>query len=82
MKLKNSIHITNSDGVLFNAESGDNFIINKVGGLIVSLLQDYKSEDEIVSFLTENYSIDRATAKADLIDFCALLKLYDLIENE
>ncbi|MBQ4036359.1 MAG: PqqD family protein [Paludibacteraceae bacterium] len=82
MKLRNNIHITNADGIVFNAESGDNFIVNKTGSLIVSLLQAQKKEDEIIRSLAENYKIDKATAKADLIDFCSLLKLYDLVENE
>lgn len=82
MKLRDNIFTTNSEGIIFNSESGDNFIVNKVGFSIIAQLQEKKDENEIVSFLTEHYNIDRASAKADLVDFCSLLKLYDLVEDE
>lgn len=82
MKLKAHTYITDTDGIVFNAESGDNFIVNKTGQVVLSLLYANKTEEEIIDTLTIEYQIDKATAKADITDFFSLLKLYDLVEHE
>lgn len=80
MKLKKSIAISDS-GFLFNSLSGDSFSLNATAIEILKLLNDGKSDEEIVSTFTKNYLIDRNTIEKDLYDYKKMLANYKLIEN-
>lgn len=79
MVVKKNIAISDS-GFLFNPSSGDSYSVNPIGQEIIHLLQDEKSEDEIIDYLLSEYMIDKNTIEKDLYDFLGMLKNYKLAE--
>ena len=78
MKLKKDIAISDS-GFLFNPSSGDSYSINPIGVEILKLMQEKKSDDEIVTKLLQDFAIDKDTVEKDLYDFKMMLTSYKLI---
>lgn len=79
MKVRKNIAISDS-GFLFNPSSGDSYSVNPIGQEIIQLLQDEKSEEEIMEHILSNYMIDKNTVEKDLYDFLSMLKNYKLAE--
>ncbi len=79
MKIRKNIAISDS-GFLFNPSTGDSFSINPIGHEIVQMIQNEKSEIEIIDALTADYAIDKNTVEKDLYDFINMLKTHKLIE--
>ncbi|MDW8273812.1 MAG: PqqD family protein [Chitinophagales bacterium] len=79
MKLKRSIAISDS-GFLFNPITGDSFSLNPTATEILRLFQQGASESDVISFIQENYIVDKNTAEKDLQDFRDQLMHYKLIE--
>lgn len=78
MKLKKDIAISDS-GFLFNPSSGDSYSLNPIGVEILKLMQEKKSDDEIVTKLLQDFTIDKDTVEKDLYDFKMMLTSYKLI---
>lgn len=79
MKLKKNVALSDS-GFLFNAATGDSYSLNPIGLELLKLLQDGKSDDEIVAHILSEYMIDKSTAEKDLYDFRTMLNSHKLIE--
>lgn len=77
MKVRKNIAISDS-GFLFNPSSGDSYSVNPIGQEIIQMLQDEKSEQEILDHILEEYMIDKNTVEKDLYDFLNMLKNYKL----
>ena len=78
MKLKKDIALSDS-GFLFNPSSGDSYSLNPIGVEILKLMQDEKSDDEIVNKLLQDFDMDKDTIEKDLYDFKAMLTSHKLI---
>ena len=80
MKLKKNIALSDS-GFLFNPSSGDSYSVNPIGLEILRLLQESKSDVEIIQFISSEYMIDKDTIEKDLYYFKNLLNGFKLIES-
>lgn len=80
MKIRKNIALSDT-GFLFNPASGDSFSVNPIGQRIIELIQDSKSDQEIVNSLTKEYMIDASTVEKDLYDFKRMLSTYKLTEK-
>ncbi len=54
--------------------------LNEVGAFLWQKLQKEVTEDELVMFLTEQYEVDDAKARADIQKFTAVLKEKGILE--
>ena len=79
MKIKKNIAISDS-GFLFNPSTGDSYSVNPIGQEIIKLLEEGKSEEEIMNQINDEYMIDKNTVEKDLYDFLNMLKNYKLTE--
>lgn len=80
MKLKKNIALSDS-GFLFNPSTGDSYSVNPIGLEILKLLQESKSDSDIIRAVTANFMIDNDTVEKDLYDFKNLLSGFKLIES-
>lgn len=78
MKVRKNIAISDS-GFLFNPTTGDSYSVNPIGQEIIQLLQNDKSEEEIMKHILDGYMIDEATVEKDLYDFLSMLQNHKLI---
>ena len=69
------------NGFLFNASRGDSYLTNSVALLIINLLKENKSLDDIKEYLLVTYEVDESTLEKDLYDFLKMMKQYSLIEE-
>jgi len=72
----------NDEGFIFDPETGNSFTVNKTGLFIIKLLKEGKSEDEIVSCLTNEFEVSEEEAKQDLLDFIEQLKILGLLGDK
>ncbi|MBL1232453.1 MAG: PqqD family protein [Vicingaceae bacterium] len=79
MKVRKNVAISDS-GFLFNPSSGDSYSVNPIGQEIIQMLQEEKSELEILDYILKEYMIDKNTVEKDLYDFLNMLKNYKLTE--
>lgn len=81
VKLKGSIAIS-ENGYVFNPETGESFTINPVGHIILDMLSEGKSYEEIRGDIMSRYDVDDATFEKDFQDFTNVLKQYQIADNE
>ncbi len=81
MKVRKNVAISDS-GFLFNPSSGDSYSVNPIGQEIIELLQEEKSESEIIDYILNEYMIDKNTIEKDLYDFLNMLKNYKLTDDK
>ncbi len=79
MKIRKNIALSDS-GFLFNPLSGDSYSVNEVGGLIIQMIKNNKSEEEIIAAVTEEYAIDKDSVEKDFYDFKRVLETYKLTD--
>lgn len=80
MKLKKKIAVSET-GFIFDPTSGDSFSLNPVAAEILTLMKEGKSEEEIKKYFTKNYDVDDSTFDRSYFDFIAMLRLYNMIEE-
>ena len=80
MNLKKKIAVSET-GFIFDPTSGDSFSLNPVAAEILTLMKEGKSEDEIKKYFTKNYEVDEPTFERSYFDFIAMLRLYNMIEE-
>jgi Coenzyme PQQ synthesis protein D (PqqD) len=81
MRLKRNIAISES-GFLFDPTGGESYSLNEQGQEILNLLNEKKSNEEIASFMTENYDIGSDDFEKYYFDFLGMLKQYNLMEDD
>jgi hypothetical protein len=81
MKLKKNIAVS-ENGFLFDPNTGESFSLNKTGKLIVKLLSERKSEEEIMEALLLSYDIDEHALQRYFDEFALMLRQYNLIVPE
>jgi hypothetical protein len=73
-------HLTVSpNGVAFNPTTGDTFLVNKTGLLVLKSLQTGGNHEEAVRTLTEVYGVPREQADRDVVDFQGRLRTFGLL---
>jgi hypothetical protein len=81
MKIKHNIAISES-GFVFDSNSGDSFSMNPIAMEIIEMMKNGKSYKEIKDFILKKYDVDAPSFEKAYYDFAAMLKHYNLIENE
>jgi len=79
MRIRKNIALSDS-GFLFNPSTGDSYSVNEIGKKIISLLQEDKSDDEIIKLIVDEYMIDKNAFEKDLYDYKNMLKTFKLTE--
>ena len=80
MKLKKNI-ATSEAGLIFNPGTGDSFSVNNTGIKILAMLKDNKSQQEIISYVSSIYDVERKQIEKDMDDFISQLNDYNLLER-
>ncbi|MCC6549383.1 MAG: PqqD family protein [Ignavibacteriaceae bacterium] len=67
-------------GFLFLPNTGETFSLNEMGRVIFRMLQQKKSEEDIIAEICSEYQVDRSIVSRDVDDFVSQLKNYSLIK--
>ncbi|MBV6512643.1 MAG: PqqD family protein [Ignavibacteriales bacterium] len=67
-------------GFLFLPNTGETFSLNEMGRVIFRMLQQKRSEEEIIAEICSEYQVDRSIVSRDVDDFVSQLKNYSLIK--
>ncbi len=81
MKIKENIAVSES-GFVFDSNSGDSYNLNKVGQVILRLLKDGKTEEEIQEYIIQEYNVEQDVLNNAYYDFIGMLRQFNLLENE
>lgn len=81
MKLKKNIAVSES-GFLFDSTSGESYSLNKTGQLIVNMISEGKTEDEIKEIILKKYDVESDALQRYFDDFIRMLKQMNLLEKE
>jgi hypothetical protein len=81
MKLKKNIAVSES-GFLFDSTSGESYSLNKTGQLIVNMISEGKTEDEIKEIILKKYDVESDALHRYFDDFIRMLKQMNLLEKE
>lgn len=81
MKLKKNIAVSET-GFLFDPNTGESYNLNNTGQLIIKLLADEKSENEIMQVVLERYDVESHVFQRYMDDFMMMLNQFSLIEKE
>ena len=68
------------NGFIFKPSTGESFITNEQGLLIIQLLKKKESIDKIILEVISTYEIDKLTAGRDLYEFLDFLKRENLTD--
>ncbi|WP_111707985.1 PqqD family protein [Lutibacter citreus] len=79
MSKLNSIAISDN-GFLFKPSTGESFTTNEIGLIILNLLKEGKTHEEIINSIMEEFDVDEINAGRDLYEFLDFLKKENLID--
>jgi hypothetical protein len=69
------------DIVVLDLESSVYLTTNRSGAVLLQLLQDERSSEELVAVLVEKYDVEQAVAETDVSAFVAALAEKNLLEH-
>ena len=81
MKLKKNIAVSET-GFLFDPNSGESYSLNKTGQLIVKMISEGKTEDEIKKKILKEYDVESEALQRYFDEFIMMLRQMDLLEKE
>lgn len=81
MKIKPSVAI-NDNGFLFDPSTGESYTTNPMAREIIFMMKQQFSSRQILSVILEKYEVDELTLEKNLIDFYAMLRHFNLVEDE
>ena len=81
MKLKRNIAISES-GFVFDPTAGESYSLNEQGIEIINMLRENKTNEEIASYMTDNYEVEAGDFEKYYFDFIGMLKQFKLVEDE
>jgi len=70
--------IIDSNDIAFHPVMGNSYQLNKTGKIILNELQAKRTNEEIISKLSDLYDIPSEALYIDVYDFISKLKLYGL----
>ncbi|WP_159947944.1 PqqD family protein [Polaribacter septentrionalilitoris] len=79
MSKLNSLAISDN-GFIFKPSTGESFTTNEIGLIIINLLKEEKSADEIINKITEEFDIDAISAGRDLYEYLDFLKREKMLD--
>lgn len=79
MSKLNSLAISDN-GFIFKPSTGESFTTNELGLIIINLLKEEKSADEIINKITEEFDIDAISAGRDLYEYLDFLKREKMLD--
>ncbi len=79
MSKLNSLAISDN-GFIFKPSTGESFTTNELGLIILNLLKEEKSADEIINEITEEFDVDAISAGRDLYEYLDFLKRENMID--
>lgn len=79
MKIRNNIALSET-GFLFNPATGDSYSVNEIGRRIITLFKDEKSDEEVITKISNEYTVEKGSFEKDLYDFKNMLKSYKLAD--
>lgn len=68
----------NHDGFVFDPSTGDSFVLNQTGLLVLQGLQDGSDEMQIAREVAEQFDVTEKGAQRDISDFVSRLKALHL----
>lgn len=80
MRIKKNIAISET-GFVFDPSTGDSYTLNPEGLLILEMIKQGKSQDDISTEITSRYDVDPSSFERYFYDFMATLKQMQLIED-
>ncbi len=80
MIVKGNIALSDN-GFVFNPATGDSFTLNETGKVVLTLIKEGKSLEQITNFMKEKYDVDDVTLERYLADFVSDLKANNLLEE-
>lgn len=80
MKLKNNIAISES-GFVFDAGTGETYSLNPIGAEILKLMNENKTQEQIVAYFLENYDVNQAVFESAYFDFISTLNQFNIIDR-
>ena len=69
----------NHDGFVFDPSTGDSYVLNQTGLVVLQGLQDGIEEVQIARDLAEQFDVTEDGAQRDVGDFVSRLRMLDLI---
>jgi len=69
----------NDEGFVFDPATGDSFLVNFSGRMILRLLGQGKNDQAIVDLLTTEYGLEEKDAERDVTDFRSQLKTLGIL---
>lgn len=79
MSKLNTLAISDN-GFIFKPSTGESFTTNEIGLLIIQLLKENKSGEEIINEIISEFDIDNVTAGRDMYDFLDFMKRENMID--
>jgi len=69
----------NHDGFVFDPSTGDSFVLNQTGLIVLQGLQDGSDEMQIAREVAEQFDVTEEGAQRDVGDFVSRLKTLHLV---
>ena len=69
----------NHDGFVFDPSTGDSYVLNQTGLVVLQGLQDGIDELQIVRELAQQFDVTEDGAQRDVSDFVSRLRMLDLL---
>lgn len=66
------------DGFAFDFATGESFMLNRCGQLVLQRLQHGETQQQIAQFLCNRFDTTHTVAERDIADFCQQLKTLGL----
>lgn len=80
MRIKPTIAI-NENGFMFDPNTGDSYTTNRVAREIIFLMKQNIPLNEIQANIAKRYDVDEVTLEKNMIDFVAMLRHFNLCEE-
>ena len=71
--------VIDENNIAFHPAMGNSYQLNQTGALILNLLKQYKTNEEIIEQLSESYNISKEDIFIDMHDYITKLRVYGLV---
>jgi hypothetical protein len=70
--------VLDDNNIAFHPAMGNSYQLNDTGALVVNLLKQHKTNDEIIEELSNTFGISKKELFVDMSDFITKLRIYGL----
>lgn len=71
--------VLDENNIAFHPAMGNSYQLNETGSLILNLLKQYKTNEEIIEELNAIYGVSKEELFIDMGDFITKLRVYGLV---